>query len=66
MKWLSRWRSVPVLRRRRGRPHGDYGVYGVPETYLIDRGRDPLQIGPVTHELLKGKIVPMIEALEKK
>ena len=44
----------------------DYGVYGVPETYLIDK-RGVIrykQIGPVTPEVLKGKILPLVKQLE--
>ncbi len=50
-----------------GRIGIDYGVYGVPETYLIDRAGVIRfkQIGPVTQELLSGKILPMIAELER-
>ena len=50
-----------------GRVGIDYGVYGVPETYVIDRAGVIRfkQIGPVTAELLKAKILPMIAELEK-
>ncbi|WP_042877939.1 DsbE family thiol:disulfide interchange protein [Cupriavidus necator] len=45
----------------------DYGVYGVPETFVIDqqgvvRYR---QVGPVTREVLERKLIPLIEQLEK-
>jgi cytochrome c biogenesis protein CcmG, thiol:disulfide interchange protein DsbE len=50
-----------------GRVGIDYGVYGVPETYLIDK--DGVirykQIGPVTLEVLERTIVPMIRRLNK-
>jgi cytochrome c biogenesis protein CcmG, thiol:disulfide interchange protein DsbE len=41
-----------------GRVSVDYGVYGVPETYFIDRrGRLRFkQVGPVTDELLKREL----------
>ena len=50
-----------------GRVSIDWGVYGVPETYLIDReGRIAFkQVGPVTKEVLEGKILPLIEKLRK-
>ncbi len=50
-----------------GRVGIDYGVYGVPETYLIDRNGviRYKQIGPVTPELLQNKIVPIIKDLSK-
>jgi cytochrome c biogenesis protein CcmG/thiol:disulfide interchange protein DsbE len=45
----------------------DYGVYGVPETYLIDRAGiiRYKQVGPVTPELLETKLLPLIRELEK-
>ncbi|MDR2679174.1 MAG: DsbE family thiol:disulfide interchange protein, partial [Zoogloeaceae bacterium] len=40
----------------------DYGVYGVPETYLIDREGIIRfkQIGPISKEILEGKILPLV------
>lgn len=45
----------------------DYGVYGVPETYVIDRQGiiRYKQIGPVTRELLERKILPLVKELQK-
>ena len=50
-----------------GRIGIDYGVYGVPETYLIDAEGviRYKQIGPVTAEILEEKILPMAAALRK-
>ena len=48
-----------------GRVGIDFGVYGVPETYLIDK-RGVIrfkQIGPVTDEIVKNKIVPLVHEL---
>ena len=44
----------------------DYGVYGVPETYVIDKKGVIRfkQIGPVTPEVLQKRIVPLIRELE--
>jgi cytochrome c biogenesis protein CcmG/thiol:disulfide interchange protein DsbE len=52
---------------RDGRVGMDYGVYGVPETYVIDRAGliRYKQIGPVTDEVLKTKILPLIKELQK-
>ena len=49
-----------------GRVAIDWGVYGVPETYVIDRqGRIAYkQIGPVTRQVLDETILPMIKRLE--
>ena len=48
-----------------GRVGIDWGVYGVPETFVI--GADGLikykHIGPVTHESLEEKIMPVIREL---
>ncbi|MEI7531331.1 MAG: DsbE family thiol:disulfide interchange protein [Betaproteobacteria bacterium] len=45
----------------------DYGVYGVPETYVIDKvGVIRFkQIGPITEEVLKTKINPLIIELNR-
>lgn len=50
-----------------GRVGIDYGVYGVPETYIIDkRGIIRFkQIGPITREALHETILPLIEELKK-
>ena len=41
----------------------DWGVYGIPETYLVAPGGEILfkQIGPFTEESLKTKLLPAIE-----
>jgi cytochrome c biogenesis protein CcmG/thiol:disulfide interchange protein DsbE len=50
-----------------GRVGIDYGVYGVPETYIIDKNGVIRfkQIGPVTSEALEKKIIPLINELNK-
>jgi cytochrome c biogenesis protein CcmG, thiol:disulfide interchange protein DsbE len=50
-----------------GRVGIDYGVYGVPETYVIDKAGVIRfkQIGPVTPEVLQKKILPLIAELQK-
>lgn len=50
-----------------GRASIDWGVYGVPETFLIDRdGRIRFkQVGPITPQVLKESILPLIARLEK-
>ena len=50
-----------------GRIGIDYGVYGVPETYVIDK-RGVIrykQIGPVTREVLAQKILPLVGQLSR-
>jgi len=45
----------------------DYGVYGVPETYVIDKAGviRYKQIGPITDEILLTKIVPLLKELAR-
>ena len=49
-----------------GRVGIDYGVYGVPETFIIDKNGviRHKQIGPVTAEALQKTILPLIEKLK--
>ena len=49
-----------------GRIAIDYGVYGVPETYVIDRKGviRYKRIGPVTPEILKERIEPLLKELD--
>lgn len=49
-----------------GRTGIDYGVYGVPETYVIDKkGMIAYkQIGPITMEALRDKINPLVKQLQ--
>jgi cytochrome c biogenesis protein CcmG/thiol:disulfide interchange protein DsbE len=50
-----------------GRVGIDYGVYGVPETFVIDKAGVVRykQIGPLTAEALKEKILPLVTELQK-
>ncbi len=50
-----------------GRIGIDYGVYGVPETFIIDakgqiRGK---RIGPVTPDYISGELIPLIQKLQQ-
>ncbi len=49
-----------------GRVGIDYGVYGVPETYVIDKKGIIVfkQIGPITEEVLRDKILPLVKGLQ--
>ena len=48
-----------------GRVAIDWGVYGVPETFVVDaRGRIAFkQVGPITPETLDGTILPLVARL---
>jgi len=50
-----------------GRVGIDWGVYGVPETFVVDKAGviRYKQIGPLTAEALEKKIVPLIRELQK-
>jgi cytochrome c biogenesis protein CcmG/thiol:disulfide interchange protein DsbE len=49
-----------------GRVGIDYGVYGVPETFVIDRDGviRHKHIGPITPEALETKILPLVKKLQ--
>jgi len=50
-----------------GRVGIDLGVYGVPETFVVDKGGviRYKQIGPITAEALQQKILPLVRELQK-
>jgi len=50
-----------------GRTGINYGVYGVPETYLIDKNGiiRHKHTGPVTQEILDKKILPLVKELQQ-
>lgn len=69
ISWIREFGDPYVLSAadQDGRVGIDYGVYGAPETYLIDR--DGVirfkQVGPITPHLLQQKILPMVRELSK-
>jgi cytochrome c biogenesis protein CcmG/thiol:disulfide interchange protein DsbE len=68
-RWLKQFGNPYTLSAvdSDGRVGIDYGVYGVPETYVIDKEGiiRYKQIGAVTPEALSQKILPLIQALNK-
>ena len=50
-----------------GRVGIDWGVYGVPETFVVDKNGviRYKQIGPITQESLQEKILPLVRQLQK-
>lgn len=66
--WLARGGNPYVLSISDldGRVGIDYGVYGVPETYVIDKQGiiQYKEIGPVTPEKLQSTILPLVAKLE--
>ncbi len=57
-----------VVSDTEGRIGIDYGVYGVPETYVIDKQGviKYKQIGGVSQQIMNEKILPMIKELQSK
>ncbi len=70
MGWLERGGNPYVLSASdtEGRVGIDYGVYGVPETYVIDKQGviQYKEIGPVTPQSLQTKILPLVAQLQAK
>jgi cytochrome c biogenesis protein CcmG/thiol:disulfide interchange protein DsbE len=64
--WLSRHGNPyrTVIADAHGTAGLDWGVYGVPETYVLDAGGTILfkQIGPVTEQVWREKIAPLLGA----
>ncbi|HZA96337.1 MAG TPA: DsbE family thiol:disulfide interchange protein [Burkholderiaceae bacterium] len=50
-----------------GRVGLDYGVYGVPETFVIDKAGVIRfkQIGPITEDVWRAKLLPLVQQLRK-
>jgi cytochrome c biogenesis protein CcmG/thiol:disulfide interchange protein DsbE len=70
LRWLARHGGDPyrqIAVDRDGRVSIDYGVYGVPETYLIDREGviRYKQIGPITPAILNETILPLARELSQ-
>jgi cytochrome c biogenesis protein CcmG, thiol:disulfide interchange protein DsbE len=69
LAWLNRWGNpYPAIAvDEAGRTGINYGVYGVPETYVIDKAGviRYKQIGPLDEEIVQKKILPLVRELEK-
>jgi cytochrome c biogenesis protein CcmG/thiol:disulfide interchange protein DsbE len=67
MKWLADFGNpyTASIADRDGRVGIDFGVYGVPETFVIDREGviRYKQIGPLTPEVLRDTIEPLLKQL---
>lgn len=68
-RWLAQLGDPYLLSAvdRDGRVGMDYGVYGVPETYVIDKAGTIRykQIGPLSAEVLQDKILPLVRELQR-
>ena len=69
LRWLKQFGDPYLLSAwdGDGRVGINYGVYGVPETYLIDKAGTirHKHIGPITPEAMEQKIMPMMKELDK-
>jgi cytochrome c biogenesis protein CcmG/thiol:disulfide interchange protein DsbE len=67
LQWLKQFGNPyqASLFDQDGRVGIDYGVYGVPETFVIDKSGTIRykQIGPITPQILREKILPLIKEL---
>lgn len=67
-RWLDKGGNpyVVTVMDTDGRVGIDYGVYGVPETYVIDKKGIIAykQTGPVTEEALRDTIIPLVKKLQ--
>jgi len=67
LHWISRFGDPYLLSAfdGDGRVGINYGVYGVPETYLIDKAGVIRfkQIGPITPDILQTRVVPLLKEL---
>ncbi|MGH8718891.1 MAG: DsbE family thiol:disulfide interchange protein [Burkholderiales bacterium] len=68
LAWLKRFGDPYVLSVSdvEGKTGIDYGVYGVPETYVIDRQGVVRykHIGPITQEAIDNQILPLVKKLD--
>jgi cytochrome c biogenesis protein CcmG/thiol:disulfide interchange protein DsbE len=69
-QWLARFGDPYVANAfdADGRVGIDWGVYGTPETFIIDHEGiiRHKHIGPLTEDAIQGKILPLIEQLRGK
>jgi cytochrome c biogenesis protein CcmG/thiol:disulfide interchange protein DsbE len=69
LKWLSRYGNPydVSIADRDGRIGIDFGVYGVPESFLIDKAGliRYKQIGPFTEEAIRDKLLPLVQELQQ-
>ena len=69
LQWLARYGNpydISVTDKD-GRIGIDFGVYGVPESFLIDKAGviRYKQIGPFTNEAIRDKLLPLVKELQK-
>lgn len=69
LQWLARYGNPYdiSITDKDGRIGIDFGVYGVPESFLIDKTGliRYKQIGPFTDEAIRDKLMPLVRELQK-
>lgn len=69
IKWLSRYGNPydVTVTDKDGRIGINFGVYGVPESFLIDKAGviRYKQIGPFTEDVIKDTLIPLIRELQR-
>ncbi len=69
LAWLRKHGNpyAVVISDREGKAAIDWGVYGAPETFLIDRQGviRYKQIGPFTPEIIRDELLPLLRKLQK-
>ncbi len=68
-RWLAEYGGNPytaIAFDKSGRTGIDWGVYGVPETFILDKkGRIRYkQVGPLYPQIWKEKLLPIIKKLQ--
>lgn len=70
IEWLNRYGDPYVASAfdADGRVAIDYGVYGAPETFLVDaRGVIRYKhIGPLTPDVIEGKLMPLVQEISSR
>ena len=69
LAWLARFGDpfARSLHDRDGRLGMDYGVYGVPETFIVDKKGviRYKRVGILTPEIVRDRILPLVKALQR-
>jgi cytochrome c biogenesis protein CcmG/thiol:disulfide interchange protein DsbE len=68
LMWLKQWGNPyqVIAVDESGRVGINFGVYGVPETYVIDKAGviRYKQIGPLREDILEAKILPLVREMQ--
>jgi cytochrome c biogenesis protein CcmG/thiol:disulfide interchange protein DsbE len=69
LRWLERYGNPYwlVLADEEGRHAIDLGIYGAPETFLVDAGGHIRwkHVGPLSDEVIRAELLPALDTLER-